>query len=430
MGLRLPGVLLHDLALGRGVLVPEGADVPVERLVGQREFEVDAGIPDRLVPPVDAALAVGDVVVAEPLVDGQKGGVLADGDLAVLDDRHVVDRVRQHMIVVDLGFQIAPLEAHGIVVGPVGGMLLPEQIEADGEVEVHVLLDGRQVDAAVGADIEGVVLGRHLRGALDHPADAGLADEHVVGFLGQHELARPGQRIEAAFGQAVELELAVPVLEVGEHEEAEPVVGVLVERLQDAGLVGIAGVTLQHLFRFLAAVAAEVGVKQIDHGPQMAALLDVHLIKRTQVIKGRADHAQAALLLHRGRLGVALGDDQAAQFGAVFAGHVLPGGLALVAAEVDLAAFFLVGEKNAPAVLGHPHVVELGPAGAGNVDGGAQVDVVGRALHGAEFVPPVEELRLPLLQRPLQAAVVGKPDVVGNFLVQIDICHGSIPVPC
>ena len=69
-----------------------------------------------------------------------------------------------------------------------------------------------------------------------------------------------------------------------------------------------------------------------------------------------------ALLLDRGGLGVALDDDQPAQHGAVFAGYLLPGGLAEMLAKRNLAALFLRGKKNAPAVFRHLHIVEIGPA--------------------------------------------------------------------
>jgi hypothetical protein len=59
-----------------------------------------------------------------------------------------------------------------------------------------------------------------------------------------------------------------------------------------------------------------------------------------------------ALLLDRGGLRVALDDDETAQHGAIFARHVLPGRLAIVAAERNLAAFLLRGEQDAPAVSG------------------------------------------------------------------------------
>ena len=58
-----------------------------------------------------------------------------------------------------------------------------------------------------------------LAGALDDAADAGLADEHVMRFLGQHEAAGARQRIEARLRQAFELHLAVAIGEEREHEE-------------------------------------------------------------------------------------------------------------------------------------------------------------------------------------------------------------------
>jgi len=60
-------------------------------------------------------------------------------------------------------------------------------------------------------------------GALDDAADAGLADEHVMGFFGQHELARSRERIEGALGEGEQLIFAVAVGEHREHEEREPV---------------------------------------------------------------------------------------------------------------------------------------------------------------------------------------------------------------
>ena len=54
------------------------------------------------------------------------------------------------------------------------------------------------------------------------------------------------------------------------------------------------------------------------------------------------------LLLHRGRLGITLGHDDAAQIGAVLTGHLLPCGFALVFAEVDLAALVFRVQGKCP----------------------------------------------------------------------------------
>ena len=102
------------------------------------------------------------------------------------------------------------------------------------------------------------------------------------------------------------------------------------------GLSGSPGVPPQQLLGLLAAVPAEVGVQQVHHRPQVPALLDVDLEQVAQVVQARRGGAEVALLLDRGGLGVALDDDQPPQVAAVLAGHLLPGGLALVLAERDL----------------------------------------------------------------------------------------------
>ena len=184
-----------------------------------------------------------------------------------------------------------------------------------------------------------------LAGALDGAADAGLADEHVVRLFGQHEAAGARQRIEAGLRETFQLHLAVTVGEEREHVERQPVRRRFVERAEHARLVGVAGAALQQLGGFLAAVAAEIFLQQIDHRPEMAAFLDIDLKHVAQVVERRRGLAEMALLLDRGRLGVALDDDQAAQHGAIFARHVLPDRLAVMAAERNLA----VGLAAAPA---------------------------------------------------------------------------------
>ena len=164
------------------------------------------------------------------------------------------------------------------------------------------------------ADVPGEARLLHqLARALEDARDAGLADEHVVRFLGQHEARRARQRIERALGQRHQLRLAVAVGEHREHEEVEPVVDRLVEGFEDPRLVAVAALALEQLLRLVAAVAAEVGVQQVDHRPEVAALFDVHLKQVAQVVQARTALAEQPLLLDARRLGVALRDDQPPQ---------------------------------------------------------------------------------------------------------------------
>jgi hypothetical protein len=91
-------------------------------------------------------------------------------------------------------------------------------------------------------------------------------------------------------------------------------------------------------------------------------LTDVDLIEIAQVVEGGRRHAQPALLLDGGRLGIALGDDETPQLRTILTGHLLPRRLALMLAEVDLAVLLGRGEEDAPAVFRHLHVVEMRPA--------------------------------------------------------------------
>ena len=268
-------------------------------------------------------------------------------------------------------------------------------------------------------DVLGVVLAHQLGGAGHHAVDTGGADEHVVRLLLEHELAGARERVERRLLQRAELVLPVPVGEVGEHEERQPVGRLLVERAEDARRVDVAGVALQQRLGLLAARAAEVGVQQVDHRPEVTAFLDVHLEQVAQVVQRRRGLAEAALLLDRRGLGVALDDDEPLQVGAVLAGHLLPDGLALLLAERDAPVVVALGEEHAPAVVLHHHVVEVRPALAAHGDGRAQVDVLG-GHRGAHRLPPVEEVGLPALQRPLQPPVARQVDVVRDLLGVVD----------
>ena len=184
----------------------------------------------------------------------------------------------------------------------------------------------------------------------------------MVRLLGEHEAGGARERIEAGLGQGQELVLAVPVGEHREHEEGQPVLDRLVERGQDARLVHVPRAPLQQLLGLFAAVAAEVAVQQVDHGPQVPSLLHVDLEQVAAVVHGGRAVAQQALLLDGRGLGVALRDDDAPQGVAELAGHFLPGGVPEEVPEPDLALVLGRGEEDPPPVVRHLHVVEVRPA--------------------------------------------------------------------
>ena len=133
-----------------------------------------------------------------------------------------------------------------------------------------------------------------------------------------------------------------------------------------------------------------------------------------------------SLLLDRGGLRVALGHDEPPQRPAVFARHFLPGRLPLVIAERDGAVRLGLGEEDAPAVLRHPEVPELRPPLRVHADGGAEVHVLGLVAVRPHVLPPLEEFRLPFLQRPQEPAVVLQGHVVGDPLQIIGRRHHTL----
>src|SRR5262249_50386374 len=103
-----------------------------------------------------------------------------------------------------------------------------------------------------------------------------------------------------------ELHLAVAIGEEGEHVERQPVGRRLVEGTEHARLIRISGAALQERGRLLAAVTAEIFLQQIDHGPEVATLLDIDLEYVAQVVERWRGLAEMALLLDRSGLGIAL----------------------------------------------------------------------------------------------------------------------------
>src|SRR6218665_4047706 len=134
----------------------------------------------------------------------------------------------------------------------------------------------------------------------------------------------------------------------------------------------------------------------------------------------------AARARWRCRLGIALGDDDAAQVGAVLARQVLPDLLALVVAKVDLALGGARVQEDAPAIVAHLHMAEPGPAVGLHAHGGAQVDLVLAGTGRPHVVPPVDEVGLPAFERALQCAVFAQVHVVRNFLAVIDRAHDAV----
>ena len=263
--------------------------------------------------------------------------------------------------------------------------------------------------------------------ALHHAAHSRFADEHVMRFFREHEAAGACQRIETGLGQALQLEFAVAIREVREHEERQPVADRFVESAEDARLVDVARMARQQSFGFLAAIAAEVGVQQIDHCPEMPAFLDVDLKQVTQVVQRRTGETEPVLLLHRCGFGVALRDDDAAELRTQFTRDLLPDGFAEVISEADGALRRPVREKNSPAIIRHLHRAVTCPALRVYTDRRAQVDIRRSGIVWTHLPPPVEESRLPVFERALQRAVVRQVDVVRNLGGVVN-CHDGLHV--
>ncbi len=81
--LAIPGRVVDQLAVRRDFDVLELADLAIEADMRQFELERHAGLSDDLVPAVDAALAVGGVIVAQPHVDRGQRRLVDALDLAV-----------------------------------------------------------------------------------------------------------------------------------------------------------------------------------------------------------------------------------------------------------------------------------------------------------------------------------------------------------
>ncbi len=208
-------------------------DLAVEAAVRQLQAVVEARGGEDTVPPDDAVAAVRDVLGAQVLVEHQQRRGFDLGEPAVHDRVDDAGRGGQLVVVAPPALLPAALEPGGVVVRHVGRGLAAEQVQRHAEVEVEIALDDLQRNAAERAHVRGVVRTHQLGGPGHDPVDAGRADEHVVRLFLEHELTRPRQRVEGALLECAELVLAVPVGEVGEHVERQPVRGRLVEGTED-----------------------------------------------------------------------------------------------------------------------------------------------------------------------------------------------------
>ncbi len=99
-------------------------------------------------------------------------------------------------------------------------------------------------------------------------------------------------------------------------------------------------------------------------------------------------------------------------------------------AERDDAVLFLRRQQDAPAIVGHLYIVELGPAARIDRIGGAQIDQ--RLLEAVRphVVPPVDVTGMPAFQRLEHLPILAEIHVVGNLGAVIDVhdVHGVLLV--
>src|SRR5262249_57020208 len=105
---------------------------------------------------------------------------------------------------------------------------------------------------------------------------------------------------------------------------------------------------------------------------------------------------------------------------------LLPYRLAQSVDKTDTAIGHPVGEKNSPAVFRHLDHAVARPALLVDRGGGAQIDIGAGEHCRPHFLPPVEEVRLPVFERALQGAVVAEADIVRDPFPIVE-CHAWSP---
>src|SRR5690242_21112972 len=125
------------------------------------------------------------------------------------------------MIRVLIVLLVTTLQTRREEVGRVGTDLAAEKIERVTEPEVDVLLNDVERNAA---ELAHITFFHQLRRATDHAPKTGVANKHVMRFLGEHEVARARERLKARFGECGKLILAVAIRKHREGEKVEPIV--------------------------------------------------------------------------------------------------------------------------------------------------------------------------------------------------------------
>src|SRR2546422_752183 len=237
-----------------------------------------------------------------------------------LDVRNIEQRLARRNILVDLFDELPALEmeqlaavlVHALEIGflpslrlVVAALETPNVEPVRGTRTVH----SKQIEAHRNPLVD-VFLNeceRHDAG-LDDALDAVLAGAQVEGLLLEHGDHGLRQGRKSRIAQHGELVFAVAVHEIRVGEKVEPVVDVLIEGAEQALLVK--GAPLEHLLRLDASGVAEMADQQVAHLPAVAHLFGHHAAEGLAVVLGGSVLKQAALLLDRSKLGVALKDDQ------------------------------------------------------------------------------------------------------------------------
>ena len=127
-------------------------------------------------------------------------------------------------------------------------------------------------------------------------------------FFAQHIRHGAAERSERGILQHLQLKLSIAVDEVGVSEEIHPVINIDVECAEQP--LVIEGAALEHLLGFDLARITKVIHQQRAHLPTVAHLFNHHAGERAPIPVGRSGLEQFALLLHAGKFGIALIDDQ------------------------------------------------------------------------------------------------------------------------